>query len=215
MLLRRPLWSGVARSDGLPCPVVPDITQLILDDHAWFRQQFAELDDLQARDPLDMAAVQRVWEPLAARLDVHAIAEERIFYPQLLRFGEDPQEETLDAIGDHNDIRDAVHDAARHPLGTEAWWQAVGAARQANDEHMGEEEREGLSDFRLHAPSGLRDALGVQFAEFLKAHPSTAGLDVSDKDPEGYVREAEREITSTDPDAGSDGSLGIGSLKGK
>jgi len=91
----------------------------------------------------------------------------------------------------------------------------VGAARQANDEHMGEEEREGLSDFRRHAPRGLRDALGVQFAEFLKAHPSTAGLDVSDKDPEGYVREAEREITSTDPDAGSGGSLGIGSLKGK
>ena len=80
---------------------------------------------------------------------------------------------------------------------------------------MGEEEREGLSDYRRHAPSGLRDALGVQFAEFLEAHPSTAGLDVSDKDPEGYVRETEREVTSTDPDAGSSGSLGIGSLKGK
>jgi hypothetical protein len=215
MLLRRPLSTGVARPHGLACPVVPDITQLILDEHTWFREQFAALDYLQAQDPLDVAAVQRVWERLAAKLDVHAIAEERIFYPQLLRFGEDPREETLDAIGDHNDIRDAVHDAARHPLGTAAWWEAVGAARQANDEHMGEEEREGLSDFRLHAPSGLRDALGVQFAEFLEAHPTTAGLDVSDKDPEGYVREAQREVTSTDPEAGADASLGIGSLKGK
>ena len=214
MLLRRPRSTGVDVSDGLPCSVVPDITQLILDEHTWFRQQFAELDDLQAQDPLDVAAVRRVWEPLAAKLDVHAIAEERIFYPQLLRVGEDPEDETLDAIGDHNDIRDAVHDAARHPLGTEAWWAAVGAAREANDEHMGEEEREGLADFRLHAPSGLRDALGVQFAEFLAAHPGTAGLDVSDKDPEGYVQQVERTITASGPEAGADGSLGIGSLKG-
>ncbi len=61
-----------------------------------------------------------MWDPLAARLDVHAIAEEEIFYPELLRVGEDPEDETLDAIGDHNDIRDGVHEAARHPLGTES-----------------------------------------------------------------------------------------------
>ena len=88
-----------------------------------------------------------------------------------------------------------------------------GAAREANDEHMGEEEREGLANFRRHAPSGLRDALGAQFAEFLAAHPGTAGLDMSDKDPEGYVREVER--TTPRGPGGADGSLGIGSLKGK
>jgi hypothetical protein len=188
---------------------VPDITQLILDDHTWFRQQFAALDELQAQQPPDTAAVRKVWEPLAARLDVHAVAEERIFYPQLLRVGEDPEDETLDAIGDHNDIRDGVHEAARHPLGSDAWWAAVGRARAANDEHMGEEEREGLSDFRRHAPSGLREALGVQFAEFMERHPTTEGLDVSDKDPLEYVREVEQEL------APPDGSLGIGSLKGR
>lgn len=35
-----------------------------------------------------------------------AIAEEQIFYPRLLEFGEDPDAETLDTISDHNDIRD-------------------------------------------------------------------------------------------------------------
>ncbi len=188
---------------------MPDITALIMDDHAWFRRQFARLDDLQAQDPLDSDAVTEVWDPLAARLDMHAIAEERIFYPQLLKVGDDPKDETLDAVGDHNDIRDGVHDAARHPLGTPSWWDAVGRARAANDEHMGEEEREGLADFRLHAPSGLRESLGAQFAEFLDAHPTTRGLDTSDKGPEGYVRDVEHDL---DP---SDGSLGIGSLKGR
>jgi hypothetical protein len=188
---------------------VADITALILDEHEWFRRQFAALDDLQGQEPLDVEAVRAVWQPLADHLDVHAIAEERIFYPQLLRFGEDPEDETLDAIGDHNDIRDGVHDANRLPIGTVEWWEAVGRARKANDEHMGEEEREGLSDFRQNAPAGLRDALGTQFAEFLEAHRTTSGLDVSDKDPEGYVRAVERDMAAA-PD---DGSLGIGSLR--
>jgi Hemerythrin HHE cation binding domain len=192
---------------------MPDITRLIMDDHAWFRDQFAALDELQARSPLDADAVEKVWTPLAARLDVHAIAEERIFYPQLLRVGtEDPQEETLDAIGDHNDIRDGVHEAARHPVGTLDWWEAVGQARKANDEHMGEEEREGLADFRLHASAGLRASLGTQFSEFLDAHRTTAGLDTADKDPEEYVAAVEGEIHTSDPE---DNSLGIGSLKEK
>jgi hypothetical protein len=190
---------------------MPDITKLIMDDHAWFREQFAALDELQARSPLDVAAVEEVWGPLAARLDVHAIAEEQIFYPQLLRVGtEDAAEETLDAVGDHNDIRDGVHDAARHPVGTPEWWAAVGEARKANDDHMGEEEREGLADFRLHASAGLRETLGAQFSEFLDAHRTTAGLDTTDKDPEQYVAAVEDEIHASDS---QDTSLGIGSLK--
>lgn len=195
---------------------MPDVTALILDDHMWFRQQFAALDDLQARPPLDEAALRRVWEPLAQRLDLHAIAEEQIFYPQLLRVGEDPEDETLDAIGDHNDIRDGVHDAARHPLGTTAWWDAVGRARQANDEHMAEEEREGIADFKMHAPVGLREALGRQFAAFLDVHRTTAGVDTADKDPTDYVRDVERELHEPeDSSTGGDPSLRIGSLKGR
>ncbi|MCW2524370.1 MAG: cation-binding protein [Frankiales bacterium] len=190
-----------------------DITTLILNDHTWFRQQFARLDVLQSRTPPPIEALGKVWGPLAARLDVHALAEEQIFYPQLLRKGENPEAETLDAIGDHNDIRDGVHAAAGHLIGTPEWWQAVGQARLANDEHMGEEEREGLSDFRQHAPIGLRESLGRQFAAYLGAHPRTTGLDTSDKDPQAYVEGVE---AGFDPGAApTDGSLGIGSLRGR
>jgi hypothetical protein len=192
---------------------MPDITQLILDDHTWFRQQFAALDELQSRQPLDVEAVRAVWEPLATRLELHASAEEQIFYPQLLRKGaENPEEETLDAIGDHNEIRDGVRDAGTTAIGTAEWWAAVGRTRVANDDHMAEEEREGLSDFRRHAPIGLREALGRQFQEFYQRHPSTAGVDVSDKDPAGYVAAVEREIN---PVTHAEGSLGIGSLRGR
>jgi len=184
-----------------------DITMLILADHNWFREQFARLDYLQAKSRTDAAALEKVWRPLADKLDVHAYVEEAIFYPQLLTRGaDDPEGETLDAIGDHNDIRDGVRAADAAELGTDEWWAEVGRARQANDEHMAEEEREGLSDFRRHAPAGLREALGRQYGEFMARHRSTDGLRIVDRDPQTYV-DTVVEKRSTDS------SLGIGSLK--
>ncbi|HEX5256432.1 MAG TPA: hemerythrin domain-containing protein [Mycobacterium sp.] len=189
-----------------------DITMLILADHEWFREQFARLDDLQAQRPEDQAALERVWRPLADKLDVHAYIEEKIFYPQLLKRGGDNAEgETLDAIGDHNDIRDGVRDADAAPPGSEQWWAAVGRTRVANDDHMGEEEREGLSDFRRNAPVGLREALGRQYSEFMAEHPTTEGLSITDRDPRRYVDQVE-EPTQAKP---ADFSLRIGSLKGQ
>jgi hypothetical protein len=187
-----------------------DITMLILADHDWFREQFARLDELQAQTPVDRRALERVWRPLADKLDVHAYIEEKIFYPQLLQRGaDDPEGETLDAIGDHNDIRDGVRDAHAARIGTERWWAAVGRTRAANDDHMGEEEREGLSDFRRNAPAGLREALGSQYSDFMAAHPTTDGLPIVDRDPQRYVEDAERASQRTDF------SLRIGSLKGQ
>src|SRR3984957_4090827 len=189
-----------------------DITMLILTDHDWFREQFARLDNLQAQTPIDRAALGRVWRPLADKLDVHAYIEEMIFYPQLLKRGaDDPEGETLDAIGDHNDIRDGVRDANAARVGTEEWWAAVGRTRIANDDHMSEEEREGLSDFRRHAPIGLREALGRQYRDFMAQHPTTKGIPIVDRDPQSYAEEQE----GTTQSPRKDFSLGIGSLKGE
>jgi hemerythrin HHE cation binding domain-containing protein len=183
---------------------MPDITSLILDDHDWFRRQFAALDDLD--DPRELAAV---WGPLADLLDVHAAAEEAIFYPALIRRGDDPEAETLDAIGDHNDIRDGVRDAAGLPVGSTEWRAAVRRARTANSEHMAEEEDDGLADFRRNADPALRDELGRRFLAFKAEHEGARGLDTSDVDPQRYVEEREREagLLPADP------SLRIGGLK--
>jgi Hemerythrin HHE cation binding domain len=189
-----------------------DITKLILADHDWFRERFAKLDELQAQTPIDRAALERVWRPLGEKLDLHAYIEEKIFYPQLLKRGaDDPEGETLDAIGDHNDIRDGVRAANTVAIGTDEWWAAVGQTRQANDAHMGEEEREGLSDFRRHAPIGLREALGRQYRDFMAQHPTTKGIPIVDRDPHSYVEELENAATPTPTDY----SLRIGSLKGQ
>lgn len=184
---------------------MPDITDLILTDHETFRRQFAALDDLDTPEELE-----RVWRPLADLLDLHAVAEERIFYPELIHRGSDAEDETLDAVGDHNEIRDAAHEAERHPAGSAAWREAVRKARLANSEHMAEEEDGALSDFRKHADPGLREELGRKFLAFKEEHPGAAGVDTSDVSPQAYVSKVEEQEQGQ---GSPDGSLGIGSLK--
>ena len=186
-----------------------DITQLILDDHHEQRRLFAILEQIDRSETGVLAAI---WERLAAFLELHAEAEEEIFYPALLQVGLAAQRtagvegETLDAIGDHNEIRDAVAEVARHQVGTDEWYAAVAGANLANSDHMGEEEREGLTDFRRLASLQHRHQLAVAFAAFEARN--FAGVPAVDKDPETYVREAEE-----DGQAPRTGSLSIGSLK--
>jgi hypothetical protein len=163
-----------------------DIVELIYADHDWFRRQFFLLD--AAGRPEDLIAI---WAPLALRLDTHADAEETVFYPQLLAVGDngDPKDETEDAIGDHNKIRDAVADAERHEVGAPEWFEAVGRARKENGEHLDEEEREALADFIKSADLQLRHDLAMQWLAFYRDHADGRGVDKSDKDPEDYISE--------------------------
>ncbi len=193
-----------------------DITQLILDDHHEQRRLFAILEEI---DRGDTGTLRSAWARLSAFLEVHAAAEEEIFYPELLRVGTTAgtlsraEEETLDAIHDHNDIRDAIVAVAGHEVGSDGWYAAIAAVNVANGDHMAEEEREGLTDFRRFGALQLRHDLAVAFVGFEAAH--FEGIPPVDKDPVSYVREAERDIQPPDRRPGPDGTLGIGSLKGR
>jgi hypothetical protein len=165
--------------------VMEDITLLILDDHAAFRRGFARLDDAKGEEQLRAA-----WDPLALHLEIHAEAEEVILYPYLLkRGGENADEETEDAIRDHNKIRDGISEANQHPIDSQAWWTGVWKARTENSEHLAEEEDEVLPDFRKHASLELRAELGARWLTFYAEHPSGQGLSFRDKDPDRYLLE--------------------------
>jgi hypothetical protein len=203
-----------------------DVTQLILDDHHEQRRLFAILEQV---DRADTGTLTAVWARLAAFLEVHAQAEEEIFYPELLKVGRrtghlgSAEEETLDAIGDHNDIRDAIAGVAGHDVGSDQWYDAVAAVNVANGDHMAEEEREGLTDFRREASLQRRHDLAVAFAGFEARHFS--GVEPIDKDPAAYVHEAEESVEADQPagpgtapasesaPGAANGSLGIGSLR--
>ncbi|SHF62708.1 Hemerythrin HHE cation binding domain-containing protein [Jatrophihabitans endophyticus] len=165
-----------------------DIIDLIYADHDWLRRQFFRLDDAKG-----VAELTAVWEPLARRLDTHAEAEETVFYPALLKHGGeteegDPEDETEDAITDHNEIRDAVREAGKHDVGSDEWYEAVGKARSENGEHLDEEEREALPDFIKSSTLELRHELGMQWLQFYAAHPAGEGVSDEDKDAEEYIK---------------------------
>ncbi len=171
-----------------------DITELILFQHHEQRRQFALLDEVP---PQDTETLKALWRRLVVLLEVHAEAEERYFYPEVLRLGhgapgsgDGPEEETEDAISDHNEIRQAIRKADDHEVGSDDWWAAVREAREANSDHMGEEEREDLADFRRHADLQVRHDIAVKFVAFEARHWD--GVTSEDKDPEEYIEDAGR-----------------------
>ncbi|MFZ0119579.1 MAG: hemerythrin domain-containing protein [Pseudonocardiaceae bacterium] len=156
-----------------------DITRLILDDHDTFRREFAALDDTDEPEQL-----REIWEPLAALLEVHTAAEEAILYPTLLCHADDGQDETANAIDDHIEIRDGVHEAAKHPVGSTRWWDRVRQVRVTNSSHMTEEEDDALPDFQRNTPLIVRVNLAHQFLNFKTDHSDARHRDTSAKNPQ-------------------------------
>ena len=173
--------------DDREAPV--DITDVILRQHDEQRRMFAVLEEWPRDDHEGLAAV---WKRLEILLETHAEAEELYFYPELLRIGtggadaESVDEEVEDAVKDHNDIRRSVRKVGRCRTGSDAWWTAVVDANVHNSDHMGEEERQDLADFRQRASLELRHEIAVQFLRY-EAVRWAEGITPKDKDPERYV----------------------------
>jgi hypothetical protein len=165
-----------------------DITEVILHQHGEQRRMFAMLNEV----PTDVETLGAVWTRLEILLETHAEAEERYFYPQLLRIGtgaedaEDVDEEVKDAIKDHNEIRDAIAGVHEHEPGSDGWWKAVIECDIANSDHMAEEERQDLVDFRRHTSLQLRHDIAVKFVRYESLKAAT-GVPPKDKDPDEYV----------------------------
>jgi hypothetical protein len=161
-----------------------DIVALILAEHDAFRRSFLALDE--AGDPAELTSA---WRELADRLEVHAAAEEQVFYPQLLREVDDSEGETKHAIKDHNEIRDACRAVDDHEVGTDAWTAALQNAREVTVEHLEEEEHDVLPPFRDSVDEGKRSELGVAWLAFLDEHERAKGLSGDNEDPEAYVEQ--------------------------
>ena len=172
-----------------------DVTQIILNDHAEQRRLFAAISEI---DPSETQALRAVWGRLKDLLDAHAEAEERFFYPELLKTGigaadaDDAEDETRDAIGDHNDIRDTGEKVQNYDVGSPEWFAAVADCQVANSDHMGEEERQCLVDFRKRNSLEVRHNLGVKFLEFQSNH--LTGVNVVNKNVDDYVEDPEQTI---------------------
>ena len=161
-----------------------DIATLILSEHEAFRRAFTQIEQLTEKDELGSR-----WRSLADQLEVHAAGEETVFYPELLRDVDDSEGETRHAVKDHNEIREATQAVDAHEVGSDPWWAAFRAAREATVEHLAEEENDILPPFQAQVSAEHRDELGLRWLQFLEEHADAKGLSGETVDPEAYVEE--------------------------
>ncbi|MCW2778718.1 MAG: uncharacterized protein JWN17_2443 [Frankiales bacterium] len=165
-----------------------DVASLILSEHDAFRRDFTALEGLEGE------ALQQAWDRLAAQLEVHAAGEEAVFYPHVVRELPDGGDDTAHALHDHDEIRAAAAAVAEQEAGSEAWWEAVRTAQQVNADHMAEEERDLLGQFKEQIGQEQRDELGLAWLAFHEEHAGAEGLSGDPVgDPEDYVEAAQQE----------------------
>jgi hypothetical protein len=160
------------------------ITALILSEHDAFRRSFTEIDGLTDADELG-----RRWRELADALEVHAAGEEKVFYPELLQDVDDSEGDTEHAVKDHNEIRETTKAVDDHEVGSDSWWEAFRAAREATVDHLGEEEEDVLPPFKEGVDEQRRSELGMRWLKFLEDHEGAKGLSGAEVDPEAYVEQ--------------------------
>jgi hemerythrin-like domain-containing protein len=161
-----------------------DITALILSEHEAFRRAFTEIEELS--DPEELG---RRWRELAGQLEVHAAGEETVLYPELLQDVDDSEGDTEHAVKDHNEIRETTSAVDQHEVGSQAWWEAFRAAREATVEHLAEEENDVLPPFQSSVSAEHRDELGMRWLQFHEQHENAEGLSGEPVDPQAYVSE--------------------------
>jgi hemerythrin superfamily protein len=129
------------------------VTDLIAQDHRLFQQLFAELEEAPppARDQLDR---------LVEELDVHARAEESVFYPAVR-----PASRRIDdAEAGHEHMRMLVEATLAASPGTAEFARALGELRRTVLNHAVEEEGGVFLDAARLGLDRL-EALGAQLAD--------------------------------------------------
>ena len=174
-----------ASADGGPSAAARpdmDITVLVELEHEAIRRQFEDIDAVAGAEELTEA-----WATLAELLEIHASGEESILYPKLARAADEGTEEAEHAVRDHNEIRDSVRAVHEHAVGSEEWWRALHTAREDNEEHLQEEERDALPLFRASTDRARREELGKEWVTFHEQHQHARGLSGDDVDPQDVV----------------------------
>jgi hypothetical protein len=163
----RPSGRTVAPRSGPPA----DVVELILADHRRIRRLREVLDDAVRRGAASGPAwvLGHVWERLAELLEAHTWAEEEICYLSMSESSPDPAEWRRAVIADHDDIREAVGEAALRPAGSALWWAAVSAALAINADHLDREERDILAGWLPRLTMSQRHELGHQWLAFVSA----------------------------------------------
>ena len=145
-----------------------DIIDLVLQDHRAVEKLFVELQAATGASDQSKLFVQ-----IRDSLEGHASAEEKVLYPRVRKDIAEGNDESKDAIEEHDQIRESLKEVEEHEAGTELFMLAVAQLVATTKHHVGVEEAELLPDFRNNSEESEREALGLRFEE-AKAKATTS-----------------------------------------
>jgi hemerythrin-like domain-containing protein len=164
-----------------------DIIKIILHEHEEFKSEFKELENMKDKQELNER-----WRKLADYLELHASAEEALFYPRAIKKVKDSKEDTKHAVKDHNEIRQTTKAVGKEEFDSKEWWKAFSEWKDATIEHLEEEEEDVIPPFEKEVSEEDRNMIGEEWRQFYSKHHHAKGLSGAEKDPEAYVEKHEK-----------------------
>lgn len=110
------------------------VTEMIRNDHEEVRQMFHRFEQMPRSDG---RARQELLDQIGEELEVHAMTEEKVFYPALRRVNQEKMEHSQH---EHQEIRAALGDAQGHDAASTEFEAKVRKLMQTVTHHMQEEE---------------------------------------------------------------------------
>ncbi|MBD0369556.1 MAG: hemerythrin domain-containing protein [Pyrinomonadaceae bacterium] len=136
--------------------------ELLKKDHKKVSDLFKQLEETTERA---VKTREELFGKLKEELDIHARIEETIFYPAI-KEAEETHEITLEAIEEHNVVKQLLSELDSLPVSDETWTAKLTVLKENVEHHVEEEEGEMFK--------GARDVLSAEQVEELGARMEAA-----------------------------------------
>jgi iron-sulfur cluster repair protein YtfE (RIC family) len=107
---------------------------------------------------------EELFKQLKTELDIHSQIEEQMLYP-VLKEAKETEEITLEAIEEHNVVKQLLAELEELPKDDETWGAKLTVLKENVEHHVEEEEGEMFKDARKVLSSEQLEELGTQMQE--------------------------------------------------
>ncbi len=132
--------------------------ELLKKDHQKVSELFKQLEETTERA---VKTREELFGKLKQELDVHARIEETIFYPAI-KEAEETHEITLEAIEEHNVVKQLLSELESLPVDDETWTAKLTVLKENVEHHVEEEEGEMFKDARKVLSAEQVEELGAR-----------------------------------------------------
>lgn len=157
-----------------------DIYEAIRDDHEEVRDLMEKLES--SSQPTGKNA-SRLFNRLKETILIHMDAEENVFYPILLD-EMDYREDALEAIEEHNLVKQLLHSLEETPRDDERYRPRFTVLRELFEHHIEEEEEDLFDNVQDILGEDETEGLGKQFLTHKQRAKKTAVSELEEEAPE-------------------------------